>query len=246
MLIYDPYYFQCPNCQAWFEGRNLKSDLVNEAILYSDGKILYDNFITTLQKMVLCPSCGHTFWVEHPEEPFITFEKPKVAIYSWNSWRFYGINFSDNRGKLALIKHYQQFLKKSHYEPTKEIYLRRLLWWAYNDLHRNFHFIRWKYFLNGFMSYGVWSAYRRMLLEGEKLFLKNLKAFNSNLERLQALLEKHPEEQFDLEMPEIYRELRQFDKAKELLDQATSRTHFTNEMIRHSKWKDGSVFVVTG
>ncbi len=219
---------------------------MNEAILYSDGKVLYDNLITTRQKMVLCPSCGHAFWVEHPEKPFITTEKPDVSVYSWNTWRFYGVSFTNNKGKLALIKHYQFFLKRSSYDPKKEIYLRRLLWWAYNDLHRNFHYIRWKYLLNGFMSYGVWSAYRRMMLEGEKLFLKNLKDFTDNLNRLLFLLEKHPEEQSDLELPEIYRELRQFDKAKELLDQASSRTHFTIQMIKRSKWKDSRVFMVTG
>lgn len=246
MLKFDPYYFQCPNCQAWFEGRNLKSELVNEAILYSDGKILYDNLITIRQKMILCPSCGHTFWVENPQEPFITLEKPDGAIYSWNTWRFFGINFSDNRGKMALVKHYQQFLKKSSYEPKREIYLRRLLWWAFNDLHRNFHYVRWKYWINGFMSYGVWSAYRRMMLEGEKLFIKHSKEFSDNLNRLIALLEKHPEEQFDLELPEIYRELRQFDKVKAMLENASSRTHFTNEILRHSKWKDSRVFMVTG
>ena len=76
MLKYDSYYFQCPCCHAWLEGRNLKSELVNEAILYSDGKVLYDNYITTRQKMILCPSCGHVFWVENPTEPFITWDKP--------------------------------------------------------------------------------------------------------------------------------------------------------------------------
>ena len=35
-------------------------------------------------------------------------------------------------------------------------------------------------------------------------------------------------------------------KAKELLEQVGSRTHFTNEMLRHSKWKDARVFMVTG
>lgn len=246
MLKYDAYYFQCPQCQAWLEGRNLKSELVNEAILYSDGKILYDNYITAPQKMILCPSCGHAFWVEEPKEPFITFEQPHSAVYSWNTWRFFGINFSDNRGKLALIQHYRLFLAKTHYEPKREIYLRRLLWWAYNDLHRNFQYIRLKYLLNGFMSYGVWSSYRRMLLEGEKLFLKNLKDFNDNLHRLLVLLEKHPEEQVELELPEIYRELRQFDKTKEILEKRSSRTHFTSEILRRIRWKDSRVFMVTG
>ena len=96
------------------------------------------------------------------------------------------------------------------------------------------------------MSFGVWHENRKMILEGEKLFLRNLKDFNENLKRLLALLEKHPEEQIDLEVPEIYRELRQFDKTKELLENMGSRTHFTNEILRHSKWKDSRVFMVTG
>ena len=246
MLKFDPYYFQCPHCHAWIEGRNLKSEMVNEAILYSDGKILYDNYITTRQKIVICPSCAHTFWVEEPSEPFITTTKPDADIYSWNTWRFYGVSFSDNKGKMALIRHYQTFLKKSYYEPKNEIYLRRLLWWAYNDLHRNFHYIRPKYYLNGFMSYGVWSAYRKLLLEGEHLFVKNINDFNDNLHRLLELLDRHPEEKIDLELPEIYRELRDFETSKTLLDDATSRTHFTNEMIRRNKWKDSRVFMVSG
>ena len=56
MLKFDSFYFQCPHCQAWLEGRNLKAELVNQAILYSDGKVLNDNLITTPQKMIICPS----------------------------------------------------------------------------------------------------------------------------------------------------------------------------------------------
>lgn len=246
MLKFDPYYFQCPICHAWLEGRNLKPELINESILYSDGKVLNDNYITTRQKMILCPSCAHTFWVEDPEKVNFTTQKPDSDIYSWNTWRFYGIRFSDNRGKLALIRHYQTFLKKCVYEPKNEIYLRRLLWWAYNDLHRNHQHIRLKYFLNGLMSYGVWHNNRMMLFEGEKLFLKNLSDFTDNLHHLLTLLEKFPDEAIDTEVPEIYRELRQFDKAKSLIENSGSKSYFTNEIIRHSKWKDSRVFMVSG
>lgn len=246
MLKFDPYYFQCPNCHAWLEGRNLRPELINESILYSDGKVLNDNYITTRQKLILCPSCGHVFWVEDPEKANITTQKPDADIYSWNTWRFYGIRFSDNRGKMALIRHYQTFLKKCYYEPKNEIYLRRLLWWAYNDLHRNHQHIRLKYFLNGFMSYGVWHNNRMMILEGEKLFLKNLNDFTDNLHRLLSLLQKHPDEAIDMELAEIYRELRQFDKAKEMIEESGSKTYFGNELIRHSKWKDPRVFMVSG
>lgn len=248
MLRYDPFYFQCPNCHSWLEGRNLKSDLVNEAILYSDGKILYDNYITTRQKMILCPACAHTFWVENPDNTSVVTskERPDHYVYSWNTWRFYGINFSDNKGKLALINHYLDFLSKTHFEPSKEIYLRRMLWWAYNDLHRNHQHTRLKYLINGFMSYGVWHHNRMTIFGGEKLFIENMKGFNENLERLLTLLEKHPEEQLDLEMPEIHRELRHYNKTIELLEQSGSHTHFTNEMMRLAKRKDPRVFMVSG
>ena len=102
MFKYDSFYFQCPHCQAWLEGRNLKAEMVNEAILYSDGKVLNDNYITVPQKMIMCPSCGHVFWIEKPIEPLITFEKPETKVYSWNTWRFFGISFSDNKGPTRL------------------------------------------------------------------------------------------------------------------------------------------------
>lgn len=278
MLKYVPYYFQCPNCHAWLEGRDLLHEMANETLLYSDGKELNDNFIKIPQKLILCPSCGHVFWIddiadflkkveekenldsfnaeettdEQPiakegqkELPF-TKTKPDAYVYSWNTWRFFGVSFSDNKGKMALINHYKTFLQKRHFEPSKEIYLRRFLWWAYNDLHRNHQHVRLKYFLNGFMSFGVWHCNRMMILEGTKLFFKNQKDFNENLEQLKELLTAYPEEAKDLEMAEIYRELRQFDNAKQELEQKGSLTHSISEMLRHTRRKDPRVFMISG
>ena len=69
MLKYDSYYFQCPHCQAWLEGRNLKAEMVNEAILYSDGKVLNDNLITTPQKMIMCALQAYSLPSEPPGKP---------------------------------------------------------------------------------------------------------------------------------------------------------------------------------
>ena len=38
MLKFDSFYFQCPNCHAWLEGRNLKAEMVNQAILCLDAE----------------------------------------------------------------------------------------------------------------------------------------------------------------------------------------------------------------
>jgi hypothetical protein len=51
------------------EGHLLISSMVNQSILYSDGKILNDGYITENQKMIVCPACSHWSWVEKYEEP---------------------------------------------------------------------------------------------------------------------------------------------------------------------------------
>lgn len=246
MLKYDSFYFCCPSCKAWLEGRDSRAEVINEAILYSDGKTLYDNYITTRQKMIICPSCAHIFWIEDVVEPIITYNKPDADIYSWSSWRFYGVSFSDNKGKMALIQHYHNFLSRRNYDAAKEIYLRRFLWWAYNDLHRNHFQVKLKYWLDGTMSYDVWRQNRKMLMRGELLFQKNYDDFKKNLERLLQLLERHPEEANELEIPEIYRELRQFDKAKAYLDNHKDFSHYSEKMRLFVSWKYSRVFLVSG
>ena len=121
-----------------------------------------------------------------------------------------------------------------------------MLWWAYNDLNRDYEQIRIKYFLNGSMSFGVWRCNRNMLIEGEKLFVRSHEDFVENLKSLSALLKKHPEDRSDLELPEIYRELGLFDKSLDLLEGIGRQTHFVGEMMRNTKKNNPRVFTVSG
>lgn len=245
MIKFEIIYFKCPKCDAAFEGRLLRREMVNESILYSDGKILNDGYNVQPQKMVICPSCGHTFWVEDVAK-HATHDKPEGFCYTWNTWRFYGCNFSTIRGKLVLIGHYREFLRKRSYDPKKEIYLRRLLWWAYNDLYRNYDEKRIKYWLSGKMSYGVWSKNRRKILDGMFLFNELEKGFSDNLKRLAELIEKHAPDEDRLTLVEIYRELKMFDKAKSFVDPITRRTHYVAGLVQNLKRKRHKVYKVSG
>ena len=252
MIQFDTFYMQCPKCRSWLEGQMLKSEMVNQSLLYSDGKTLNDNYITILQHMIICPACGHWFWVEDFKEPLITKEKPSGVCYTWNSWRFYGVHFASNEGKMALINHYLKFLAKGPYDVDKEIYFRRFLWWAYNDLIRNHYQIGLKYLFSGEMSFNVWRKNRRKLLQGVIMFKKHENQYLDNLKALLQLLENRftrDDENFEsinLEIIEMNRELREFAKAKELLAQTTRRTYYIAHIEKKVKRKDSFVFLVTG
>lgn len=252
MIQFDTFYMQCPNCQSCLEGQMLKSEMVNQSLLYSDGKTLNDNYITELQRMVICPACGHWFWVDNFREPLITKEKPSGVCYSWNSWRFYGVHFASNEGKMALINHYRKFLEKGPYNIDKEIYFRRFLWWAYNDLIRNHYQVSLKYLFSGEMSFNVWRKNRNKLLKGFKIFREHQTEYLDNLQVLLGLLKNRytpDDEKFEsinLEIIEINRELHDFEKAKELLAKTTRRTYYIAHIEKKVKNKDSMVFLVTG
>lgn len=252
MIKLDTFYIQCPKCRSWLEGKTIRSEMVNQSILYSDGKTLNDNYITEIQKMIVCPACSHWFWIDNYEEPLALKNSPKKVYYTWNTWRFYGIHFSSNEGHLALISHYNKFLSNQKYDAEKEIYFRRFLWWAYNDLVRYRSQMSFKCLISGQMSFLVWYRNRKRLKKGLELFLQHHEDFVNNLRRLLALIENRyteDDEEFEatnLEVMEIYREIGEHEKAAELLGQVTRRTHYISFIEKKNNNKDPFVFTVTG
>ncbi len=252
MIKFDTFYVQCPRCKSWMEGRLLISSMVNQSILYSDGKILNDSYMTETQKMIVCPACSHWSWMEKYEEPYISRTKPNEAFYTWNSWRFYGTHHVSTRGKMALVNHYMNFLDNGNYNIEQEIYFRRLLWWAINDFVRNKHQINIERYTSKEMSFKVWYRNRKKILEGMALFKKSHDYFKENLRTLIDLykLRYTPDdeeyESVNLDIIEIYRQLGDFENAKLLLEQTSRRTHFISMIEKKVEEKDDLVFLVSG
>ncbi|MCQ2322213.1 MAG: tetratricopeptide repeat protein [Bacteroidales bacterium] len=252
MIKFDTFYIKCPSCGCNLEGHIVRSEMVNKSVLFSDGKILNDTYITETQKFIICPSCSHWFWVDKYEEPVISYTKPDGPCYNWNHWRFFGVRFSKNAGRLALKEHYRQALEVVKGDRDKELYLRRLMWWAYNDLVRNNYQGKIRYLLSGAMSFNVWRKNRQKLLEGRMLFKKYHEEYIGNLKALLVLLkgrytpEDEEYEASTLEIIELYREMGEYDEAQKILNTIPRRTHYIANIEKEVKKRHDFVFLVVG
>lgn len=252
MIKFETFYVQCPRCHAWMEGHILVSSMINQSILYSDGKILNDGYITETQKIMICPSCSHWSWIEKYEEPYITKQRPSCTFYTWNNWRFYGAHFASNEGKMALVNHYRAFIEKADLDIDQEIYCRRLMWWAYNDLVRDLHLTDIHYYTSKEMSFNVWRKNRSKLLEGYKIFKEHRYDFLANIKALIKLLENRyteDDEEYEstnLDIIEMYRQIGDFRSAERLINRTSRRTYFISKIEKKLDETDDLVFLVTG
>jgi len=221
-------------------------------MLFSDGKTLNDNYITEPQKLIICPACSHWLWVENYVEPVVSYEKPDAPYYNWNHWRFFGVHFSSNAGKIALVNHYKKALEVVNNDKDKELYMRRLMWWAFNDLVRNNYQGKLSYLLSGHMSFNVWRKNRLKLLEGRVLFKKYHDEYVKNMKALLVMLKGRytpDDEEYEastLEIIELYREMGEYDEAQKMLDTIPRRTHYIANIEKEVMKKHDFVFLVVG
>ena len=149
-----------------------------------------------------------------------------------------------NKGKMALVNHYKNFLNNGNYNIDQEIYFRRLMWWAFNDFVRNRHQINIECYTSKEMSFKVWYRNRKKILEGIALFKKCHDYFKENLSTLIDLykLRYTPDdeeyESVNLDIIEIYRQLGDFENARLLLGQTSRRTHFISMIEKKVEEKD--------
>jgi len=153
---------------------------------------------------------------------------------------------------MALVKHYKNFLNNGNYNIEQEIYFRRLMWWAFNDLVRNRHQLNIDCYTSKEMSFKVWYRNRKKIKEGMAVFKKCHDYFKENLRilidlyKLRYTPDDEEYESVNLDIIEIYRQLGEFEKAKELLSQTTRRTHFISMIERKVEERDDLVFLVSG
>lgn len=252
MINFDTFYIRCPRCGSHLEGHLVRSELVNKSVLFSDGKTLNDNYITEPQKLIICPACSHWCWIEKYEEPVVSYEKPDATVYNWNHWRFFGVHFNNNQGKIALVNHYKKALEILKGDRDKELYIRRLMWWAFNDLVRNNYQRTLKYLMSGQMSFNVWRKNRMKLHEGRIIFRKFRDDYVANMRELLVLLKSRytpDDEEYEasmLEIIELYREMGEYGEAQKILNTIPRRTHYIARIEREVKKKHDFVFLVVG
>ena len=127
-----------------------------------------------------------------------------------------------------------------------------MMWWAYNDLIRNRYQINIERFTSKEMSFKVWWRNRKKLLQGIEIFLMHHNDYVDNLGKLVDLLKDRytpDDEEYEatnLDIIEIYRQLGDFNSAKDMLKVTSRRTYFISAIEEKVDEKDDLVFLVTG
>lgn len=257
------YFLDCPHCQAKLSGKAHESLGINCTELYSDGKMICDEMLSIQQLVVQCPACSFIFWtselaedLSRPVAAAIDTEEgrdqghthSKVVIYPFSSWYLFGTNPLRSRGKLALIEHLSRLLiKQRPILYDRELYLRKMLLWAHNDLVRHDDFYKLSQFFKGNISFSTWWHERSKRLF-ERMHFKTIRPFYvSNIKRMIEMLRSAPEKEPDkVYLAELYRLKGNFAKSIEILDELKRSTHYVTEIRKRAFNKDAAVFKVAG
>lgn len=178
----------CPHCQERMYTIGVMSYTIMNSEVYSDGKVVSNPPIPAEKNILICNTCNKAFW------------KDDALLDDDNSENINELSEANTPSDLFPyfepdyeLKHinYYSDLLESGFANTKirEVYLRNKLWWLLNDT------IRYK----------------------NKSKIKDSKnIFDNNLKRLIEIFEPKNEEE-ELLLIEMYRELGEFDKASYLL-----------------------------
>lgn len=257
MNPYVRFYFHCPECAAVLTGKQLESPAIHCTELFSDGKMMCDELLSEPQMIVVCPSCGHIFWAIDPAFPDkilvpsfkeLSTKQQKVAVYPYSSWYLFGSNTYRTFGKLALINQYSHLL--AHYRPLsaeKELYLRKGLLWAQNDLVRKSSTYKFMDFVKGDVSFSTWRHDRNHRLLFKYHFLKQSAAYKANIKRMIEILRSSQDREVEkVYLAELYRLKGDFSKSLELVTELNRSTHFVNIIRNKALKKMSTVFKVAG
>lgn len=214
----NPAVYQCPACDGCFLRARLRSFNDYGVRYWSDGYATFST-LSAVTALVRCPSCPAVFWQSDVEPigeiprqpmgeprtgwrarifgrwPYNDFNTPE----SLRDWDAAPSEWKDAQYDLSLsyadLSHALQGLVTG--EPAREIYVRRRMWWMTNDRHR--------IGVDGLPDRGAPDVPLAEAQENMSILLK-----------LQAA-----DDEKTIERAELLRQLRRFDAAIDLLNNAS-------------------------
>ena len=250
MSAFQHFVLTCPSCSSRLAGLKLNPEGVQYSELYSDGKMICDGYLAEDQKIVLCPACAHLSW-----QPNLTvlavMQDPSdndQTVYPFSSWFQFGCNTTTANGKVAHIEHLHHLLQCIRPMSSEiEIYLRKNLLWAINDLIRYRSETRLIRLLLGNSRPANWRTGRRRQLRQNLAFLHYNELRKANLQRLIELLRSNEDRDLNrVFLCELYREKGNFSKCLEMVSQLKRSTHYLALIEEKAKMHNSLVFKVAG
>jgi len=264
-MQFQQTYIACPHCGKWYSHLEVVSFTVHgNSECWSDGECVNQSTSEYQRVYNKCEACEAFFWFDDckriedfivcnyldnneigklNKEVTLAFLRDNPAYAETHELKnllnyppaYYLDSLEEN-----LIKDFQIFLNtdKSD-EPEKEIYLRTRLWQTINDFHRYdknpfLKHVQTSSGLKSFFNFSKLKAEIRKVRRNKKADKKYGQLKQENLQRLSDLLEKEAQDD-NLLLIEVYRQARNFKKAKELIKNATpSEKKESNKFLRKS------------
>lgn len=222
-MLLEPVILKCPHCGKESSHYDMMSYTISGTEQYSDGKVIqldHSGLPIFTPSFYKCANCG--FLYEHYnailKEGASTTNQPNELLIE-----------EENPGIDDLIQGLNQ-----PWDTKIEISLRLHIWWGINDL------IRYPELHHNPIFRQINKIKQRLKMgEGWQRFRAYNKVFKANLNSLIGLVHHEPE--FILLQAEMYRELAEYSKAMETIQQVPStykkQAKAIKPLIRKKRWK---------
>ncbi len=127
MLPGPNYVYKCPNCGNLLTRQSLLSFNTFGARRYSDGKVIAPMF-PAIPDLTKCKKCNTIFWFSRLKE-IGTYEYGKKQKSEWPD--------ADDAEFLGIDDYFRAIDTGIAENKNIELFIRRSIWWAYNDRHRD-------------------------------------------------------------------------------------------------------------
>lgn len=214
----NPAVYQCPACYGYLLRARLRSFNDYGVRYWSDGYATFST-LSTMSALVRCPSCPAVFWHADVEPigeiPRRPMGEPRTGWLRWilGRWPYNDFNTPESlrdwdaappEWKDAQYDYSLSYADLSHAlqemapgDPTREIFVRRRMWWMASDRHR--------IGMDGLPHRGAPDVPQAEAQENMSILLELQEADDGKT----------------IERAELLRQLRRFDAAIDLLDNAS-------------------------
>jgi tetratricopeptide (TPR) repeat protein len=237
-------FIRCPHCKKELSDYGIMSYSVFRSTVFSDGKMISEPYVDHDRDIALCEACGKLFWREDAEELTEDTEYYKKELVKAGDIMDLPLALAEDFPE-KLVSLYDELIRNGFAgSQERRMYLRIRLWWAINDLVRNYSPLRKQ--LSGVNSISGLGRFLKEKKNKRKAFKHYRKLFEENLRELIKIYSTITDED-TLMLAEMHRELGNYSAALSLLAGLDHLTWKAYRKIRSaSRWKRKKVFLISG
>ncbi len=229
MTTFAKVFIKCPHCGIELYDYDLMSYTVYRSTIFSDAKMVSEPYTGNDRDIALCKVCNKLFWradaMALPETDELLSKDLEKAGDIMDLSMTKTEDFPEN-----LIALYDELIRNGFAGTIeRKIYLRIRLWWAINDLIRDYSSLAKQ--LSGLRSFGDLSRFVRNRISRKKSFWRQRKLFEENLRDLIKIFIVITEED-TLMLAEMHRELGNSSEALKILNGMEDKSWKAYKMIK--------------